>query len=176
MNEFSYKRVRRGKKTKKKVITPGFLPESDKENLPSLPRIISIENFEGKVKILPRRKLDVGIQFLPWKLIPLEESPPRTYLQQETEERLKEIAVQEEPSATESGIQTEIFHLEKTTQTKTFHLEKTTQTKNFYLEKATQTKEKENFRIKYPGDEKWGPILVTLTVPHISYRERLQGK
>ncbi|KAL0107409.1 hypothetical protein PUN28_015747 [Cardiocondyla obscurior] len=26
--------------------------------------------------------------------------------------------------------------------------------------------------IAYPGDEEWGPIKVTLTAPHISYRER----
>ncbi|KAL0098883.1 hypothetical protein PUN28_020869 [Cardiocondyla obscurior] len=26
--------------------------------------------------------------------------------------------------------------------------------------------------ILYPGDEQWGPIRVTLTAPHISYRER----
>ncbi|KAL0130310.1 hypothetical protein PUN28_002145 [Cardiocondyla obscurior] len=115
MNEFPFKRARRGKKTKKKVVTPAFLPslpESDKENLPSLPRIISIENFERKMKILPRRnKLDEGIQLLPWRLIPLEESPPRTDPHQETEEShlQKKIATQAEPPTTETGVQAEIF-------------------------------------------------------------------
>ncbi|KAL0110714.1 hypothetical protein PUN28_013978 [Cardiocondyla obscurior] len=26
--------------------------------------------------------------------------------------------------------------------------------------------------VQYPGDERWGPIRVTLTAPHIFYRER----
>ncbi|KAL0130356.1 hypothetical protein PUN28_002180 [Cardiocondyla obscurior] len=39
------------------------------------------------------------------------------------------------------------------------------------LESSAEEEDEEP--IKYFGDEKWGPIRVTLTAPHITYRERL---
>ncbi|KAL0109740.1 hypothetical protein PUN28_014638 [Cardiocondyla obscurior] len=101
MNERPNKKVRRGKRTKR-VITPAFLPtspESDKENLPIQPKILSIKNFTGRIKILPRKKLDEGIQLLPWRLIPIEESPPRTLLKIEEKDQHKDIGTQAEISS-----------------------------------------------------------------------------
>ncbi|KAL0098849.1 hypothetical protein PUN28_020794 [Cardiocondyla obscurior] len=76
-NTLPYKKIRRGKKNKR-ILTPIFLPsspESTKEN--GKPRILQVEEFFGKVKIIPKRKLDDGVRFLPWKLILLDSSPKR---------------------------------------------------------------------------------------------------
>ncbi|KAL0129918.1 hypothetical protein PUN28_001877 [Cardiocondyla obscurior] len=105
MNGRPYKKVRRRKRTKR-VVTPAFLPispESDKENLPIQPKILSIENFTGRIKILPKKRLDEGIQLLPWRLIPIEESPPRTPLK--IEEKNKD--------GRRSEISTEVFRRRK---------------------------------------------------------------
>ncbi|KAL0103732.1 hypothetical protein PUN28_017772 [Cardiocondyla obscurior] len=132
MNQRPYKKVRRGKRIKRVVIS-AFLPtspESDKENLPIQPKILSIENFSGRIKILPRKKLDEGIQLLPWRLIPIEESPPRTPLK--IEEKNKDFGTQAEISTAETGTQAEIFHQHR----------------------ATQTEEEGKYPLKYSDDEK----------------------
>ncbi|KAL0115816.1 hypothetical protein PUN28_010991 [Cardiocondyla obscurior] len=139
------------------------------ERATAKPRILKIENFTGKVKILKRQKLDERIQFLPWRLILIDESPPRTSetideSPPRTSENLpKNIGTQAEISSTDTGIQVGILTAETGTQAEIF-----------WRNRATQTEE--NYPLKNPGDEKWGPILVTLTKPHLSFRERRQGK
>ncbi|KAL0098856.1 hypothetical protein PUN28_020801 [Cardiocondyla obscurior] len=160
MNEILHKKIRRGKK-KKKVITPAFLPSSPESEKENKPRIIQIEDFRGKIRILPKRnKLDEEISLLSWKLTPLERSskktrPPRLALEEEdarkrrttnprwhleTEKKLlrrlqprsKEIAVQAGQPTQEIRILTEVSTQDKT----------------------TQTEERENYPLKYPGDDK----------------------
>ncbi|KAL0100579.1 hypothetical protein PUN28_019722 [Cardiocondyla obscurior] len=150
-NALSYKKIRRGKK-KKKILTPAFLPpslENAKEN--SKPRILQVKEFFGKVKIIPKRKIDEGEKI---NKPPLASGNREELLEKLQPLKRKEIAVQTIRTTKETGNQAE------------------PSTK----EESTQTDKREKYPLHYPGDDRWRPILVTLTSLHISYREHRQSK
>ncbi|KAL0120402.1 hypothetical protein PUN28_008230 [Cardiocondyla obscurior] len=98
-------------------------------------------------------------------VVTCQESLPRTLLKIEEKDQHKDIGTQAKISSAETGTQAETLTAETGTQAEIFRRHQT-----------TQTEEGESYPLKYPGDDKWGPILVTLTEPHISFRKRRQGK
>ncbi|KAL0110756.1 hypothetical protein PUN28_014009 [Cardiocondyla obscurior] len=189
------RKVRRGRRKPQ----PKDASSLDSTTGPLTPRIIAVETFppgqpllivrpkseqpvaagppqpQPVLPLLPRGLLPVALR--PWAPCPLRLPPPqltrpplsalipgdiRAY--RLTSPRYRLPSTPRPPPTTQetqtNGTPTAIQHAPQTT-------EVGTQTDPWATTSASDSEP-----ITYPGDEKWGSIKVTLTAPHISYRER----
>ncbi|KAL0116373.1 hypothetical protein PUN28_009767 [Cardiocondyla obscurior] len=190
------KRTRSGRRLLK---TPKYVPPSpDDNNKPdekdennNLPRIREEVIFPpGTPGILkgvttrpapsPRPKHVTGFVLRPWILHEIELEPPRLtrlpkiFLRGPHDQRIWRDTSSSWPKPPPKLITGIGENAATQTEKHLFDHGSTTNEKKVQTDPwATTSEEEIEEPIKYPGDEKWGPIRVTITAPHITYRERL---
>ncbi|KAL0120413.1 hypothetical protein PUN28_008240 [Cardiocondyla obscurior] len=193
----SQKKTRRSKRKTKTTLTPELVSDSPPSPLVEVaqtPRITSIKVFPSQQPLaeilrLPRTRKPVRhahFQLLDWRpplanfTPPSLTRPPRIFMVpgdvrvwRYTSPRWNKVARAVSPIPP-----TPPLRIERGTQVGSSTTERAIQHAPVVTESGTQydpwasTSSSEVEVVTLPGDEKWGPIKVTLTAPHISYRER----